>query len=114
MLKRMNPTKTAPGAAIDKLAQTFGECTALFFAMGDPVRQQIIMLLAEAEGFNVSEITERLPLSRPAISHHLKVLRLAGLVDRRRQGTENVYFLTIEEALELLKRFVAEVEECEA
>jgi len=52
-------------------------------------------------------------LSRPAISHHLRVLRQAGLVRIRRRGTENYYSLTIDAALALLKRFVFEVENCE-
>jgi DNA-binding transcriptional ArsR family regulator len=39
----------------------------------------------------VGELAAGLPVSRPAVSQHLKVLRLAGLVQERRQGTRNIY-----------------------
>jgi DNA-binding transcriptional ArsR family regulator len=103
------------GVPSKQVARTFTRCKPVFFAMGDVTRQQIILLLAraEAETLNVTQLAKKLPLSRPAISHHLLVLRRAGLVGVRRQGTERYYFLTIEDALDLLKRFVAEVEDCE-
>lgn len=96
-----------------QVARTFADCKPLFFAMGDSTRQGIILALERTDELNVSQLADRLPLSRPAISHHLKVLRQAGLVDVRRQGTEHFYFLTIDDALERLKRFVHEVENCE-
>lgn len=101
------------GIPARQVKRTFALCKPMFFAMGDATRQQIILLLEKAESLNVTQLAGRLPLSRPAISHHLGVLRHAGLVGVRRQGTERHYFLTIEPALALLKRFVAEVEDCE-
>lgn len=94
------------------MARTFAQCKPMFFALGDVTRQQIIVLLENAETLNVTQLAKKLPLSRPAISHHLGVLRQAGLVGVRRQGTERYYFLTIDAALALLKRFVADVENC--
>jgi ArsR family transcriptional regulator, arsenate/arsenite/antimonite-responsive transcriptional repressor len=99
--------------AVDQITATFADCTSLFFALGDVTRQQIIVQLAQNEELNVTQMTERLPLSRPAVSHHLKVLRQAGLIGVRRSGTEHFYALTIDDALTLLKRFVHEVENCE-
>jgi DNA-binding transcriptional ArsR family regulator len=101
------------GVPPKQVARTFALCKPVFFALGDATRQQIIVLLEKTGSLNVSELANRLPLSRPAISHHLRVLRQAGLVDVRRQGTENHYFLTIDAALALLKRFVYEVENCD-
>jgi ArsR family transcriptional regulator, arsenate/arsenite/antimonite-responsive transcriptional repressor len=98
---------------VRQVARTFARCAPLFHAMGDPVRQQIIMLLATSEEMNVNTLAGRIDLSRPAISHHLKVLRQGGLIKMRREGTENHYSLAWENALDLLKRFVAEVEDCE-
>jgi ArsR family transcriptional regulator, arsenate/arsenite/antimonite-responsive transcriptional repressor len=97
---------------VDQVARTFARCTPLFFAMGETPRQQILLLLTEHGVLNVGQIAERLPLSRPAISHHLKILRQAGLVDLQQAGTENRYFLTVEPAIELLETFVAEVKAC--
>jgi len=101
------------GVPLRQVARTFANCKPLFFAMGDSTRQEIILVLEQTDELNVSQLADKLPLSRPAISHHLKVLRQAGLVGVRRQGTENFYFLTIEAALERLKRFVHEVANCE-
>jgi len=99
--------------SVGRVARTFRRCKPLFFALGDETRQQIILLLEKTDAANVKELTARLPLSRPAVSHHLQVLRQAGLVRIRRQGTENYYSLTIESALTLLKRFIHEVENCD-
>lgn len=98
---------------IKRLSRTFERCKPLFFALGDGTRQQIILLLEKRDAANVKELAAKLPLSRPAVSHHLQVLRHAGLVGIRRQGTENYYSLTIESALTLLKRFIDEVENCD-
>ena len=91
------------------LAQTFADCKPLFFALAEVPRQQILLLLTEHHEMNVGQLAERLPLSRPAISHHLKILRQAGLVEVRQQGTENFHRLSAESAVELLRRFVSEL-----
>jgi len=96
-----------------QVARTFAQCKPMFFALGDMTRQRIILLLEKTESLNVTQLARKLPLSRPAISHHLGVLRQAGLVGVRRQGTERHYFLTIGAALVLLQRLVTEVEDCE-
>lgn len=49
-------------------------------------------------GLNVREITKRTSLSRPAVSHHLKILKTAGLIDVHREGTCNYYYLSIEDS----------------
>ncbi len=94
---------------LEQLAQTFADCKPLFFAMAEMPRQQILLLLTEHHEMNVGQLAERLPLSRPAISHHLKILRQAGLVEVRQQGTENFHFLTAEPALELIERWTHEL-----
>jgi len=59
------------------------------------MRQDLVQLLARGE-LNVSEITDRGTLSRPTVSHRLKVLRRAGLVRVRKQGREMYYRLNKE------------------
>lgn len=59
-------------------------------ALGDPTRQAILTLLSR-EQLTVSELSERFDLSRPAISHQLKVLLDAGLLRRERRGRERLY-----------------------
>jgi DNA-binding transcriptional ArsR family regulator len=58
--------------------------------MGDSTRRQIFELLA-AGPLSVGELAERLPVSRPAVSQHLKALKEAGLVVDRAVGTRRIY-----------------------
>ncbi|WP_234380331.1 ArsR/SmtB family transcription factor [Streptomyces sp. CMB-StM0423] len=61
-------------------------------AVGDPTRRAIMTCLAERERA-VGELADELPISRPAVSQHLKVLRNAGLVTERTAGTRRIYRL---------------------
>jgi DNA-binding transcriptional ArsR family regulator len=63
-----------------------------FEALGNPQRRQIVQLLARRPR-SVREISDRLPISRPAVSRHLKVLSEAGLVSAEGSGARNVYRL---------------------
>lgn len=108
-----------------ELKQHFHTCMPLFIALGDEIRLSIIEALTDEaltgresgrrtspagdtrtpadpnlppHGLNVREITERTSLSRPAVSHHLKILKTAGLIDVHREGTCNYYYLSIEDS----------------
>jgi DNA-binding transcriptional ArsR family regulator len=59
-------------------------------ALGDPTRLAVLERLAEGP-LAVGELADTLPVSRPAVSQHLKVLKDAGLVRDQRQGTRRVY-----------------------
>jgi DNA-binding transcriptional ArsR family regulator len=61
-----------------------------FAALADPTRREIFERLARRP-LAVGEIAEGMPVSRPAVSQHLKVLKEAGLVTMRTEGTRNVY-----------------------
>jgi DNA-binding transcriptional ArsR family regulator len=61
-------------------------------ALGDPSRFAIVQCLAERPRA-VGELADELPISRPAVSQHLKVLKSAGLVTDRPEGTRRVYRL---------------------
>jgi DNA-binding transcriptional ArsR family regulator len=61
-------------------------------ALGDPSRRAILECLAERPRA-VGELADELPISRPAVSQHLKVLKEAGLVTDRAAGTRRVYRL---------------------
>lgn len=95
-----------------ELKEFFHQCMPLFIALGDEIRLTIIESLTDAaykncggdfsaenlsrHGMNVHEITDKTSLSRPAVSHHLKILKNAGLISIRREGTCNYYYLTID------------------
>jgi DNA-binding transcriptional ArsR family regulator len=61
-------------------------------ALGDPTRRQVFELLREGPR-SVGELAAELPVSRPAVSQHLRVLESAGLVTHRREGTRHLYEL---------------------
>lgn len=77
------------------LAEEFKKCQKTIIAIGDETRQRIILTLLEHEagGMRVGEITERTHLSRPAVSHHLQILKEARIVGMRRKGTMNFYYM---------------------
>jgi ArsR family transcriptional regulator, arsenate/arsenite/antimonite-responsive transcriptional repressor len=95
---------------LDDVLATFRASAPIFNALGDKFRQDIVMLLAQQERLNVGQIAERMPLSRPAISHHLKVLLQAGLVQMERVSRENFYTLSVDEGLATLRLFVEQAE----
>lgn len=90
-------------------------------ALGDPTRRQVFELLRGGPQ-SVGELAAQVPVSRPAVSQHLRVLEDAGLVTHQRNGTRNLYELDGEGVAELrvwvddfwsdaLARFKATVEE---
>ena len=77
------------------LAEEFASCTKILTALGDETRQHLIlemMRFGECSGVRVCEITEKTNLSRPAVSHHLQILKDAGIVKMRKEGTKNYYY----------------------
>lgn len=89
----------------------FSELGRFLIALGDPTRQQIVMALSR-ERLNVTELTERFPLSRPAMSHHLKVLSHSGLLVQERQGRERVYRVNVGRCRQLANQLKAFVGTC--
>jgi len=59
-------------------------------ALADPTRRAIFEQLRDSEA-TVNELARQVPVSRPAVSQHLKVLKNAGLVRERRQGVHRIY-----------------------
>ena len=68
------------------------ESTEMLAALADPARQDLVLLLARTE-LNVTDLAARIELSRPTVSHHLGILRRAGLVRARKRGKEVYYRL---------------------
>ena len=69
---------------------------ALFAALADPTRRQVIRSLSGAEPVTASGLAAELPMTRQAIAKHLGALERAGLVEPRREGRETRYRLTPE------------------
>ena len=68
------------------------ERNSVFEALADPTRRAVLDLLATREQ-SVSDLVARFRVTQPAISHHLRILREAGLVKNRRSGRQRLYRL---------------------
>lgn len=87
--------------------------TRLLDAAADPVRLSIVFLLARGDRLNVGEIAAHYPqMSRPAISHHLKVLKDAAIVRNEKVGQEVHYWLDRSRIIEELRALALEIEVC--
>jgi DNA-binding transcriptional ArsR family regulator len=78
-----------------------------FDALGDPHRRAILVLLGSG-GRTVREIAETLPISRPAVSRHLRLLKEAGLVTDQPRGTRRIYHLH-DQGIEAVQAYLFEV-----
>lgn len=82
-------------AEIDRLSEDFAKCRKILLALGDENRQHMILEMMKMErctGVRVNEITEKTHLSRPAVSHHLRILKDAGILKMPREATKNYYY----------------------
>ena len=87
-------------SSAERLAQWFS-------VLADPTRLRLFSLIATAgEACAACDLAEPLGVSQPTVSHHLKVLRDAGLVDSERRGRW-VYYQAIPEKLEILSRTIS-------
>lgn len=77
------------------ISEELKACRNTFVALGDETRLHIIAALLESDpaGIRVGEITQKTNLSRPAVSHHIKILKNTGVIRVRREGTRNYYYL---------------------
>lgn len=74
----------------------------VFTALGDEHRQRILLTFAPGERLNVGQIAEVSTLSRSAVSHHLKILREAGVLDSRKEGKEVFFWINKDFLLEVI------------
>ena len=78
-----------------------------FEALGDPNRRAIIELLRDGDR-SVQELADALPISRPAVSRHLRLLKGAGLVTDRAEGTRRLYRLH-DDGIEAVREYLERV-----
>jgi DNA-binding transcriptional ArsR family regulator len=84
-----------------------GAATDPFEALGDPTRRRILELLGR-EPQSVAVLADQLPVSRPAVSRHLRVLKEAGFVGEVPAGTRRVYHVR-DEGLDAVHAYVEQV-----
>lgn len=90
-----------------QLAAEFESCRKILLALGDENRQHLILEMMRAgqcDGIRVGTMTEKSSLSRPAVSHHIRILKDAGLLKMRREGTKNYYYFDAD--MEAMSRLI--------
>jgi len=78
----------------------------------EPTRLQILFLIGERGRMCVGDIAKRFKISRPAISHHLKVLKNSGLVETERAGQEIYYTICTDSVVDTLRTLADAMEAC--
>lgn len=94
------PASTGPNPLNDGTAK---DLVQLFKLLADETRLRILCFLLQEKELNVRTLCELLGQSQPAVSHHLALMRVAGLVDSRRDGKHNFYRILPERVGELLE-----------
>jgi ArsR family transcriptional regulator len=99
-------------ATVAQVRKAARNCSLIFNALGDPNRQDIMIMLETDGPLNVLQITERLNLARPTVSHHLKILSNAGLLKATKKSRETFYESEWSDASRNLKRFMRLLWDC--
>jgi ArsR family transcriptional regulator len=92
---------------------TIKDMVKIFKLLSDETRLKILFYLTQADELHVRALCELLGQSQPAVSHHLALLRVAGLIEPRREGKHNFYRLMTERFESLLDTLFASIPEGE-
>ena len=93
----------------DLAGSTIKDMVKIFKLLSDETRLRILFYLTQADELHVRALCELLGQSQPAVSHHLALLRVAGLIEPRREGKHNFYRLMTERFEALLDTLFASV-----
>lgn len=99
-------------AYLHSLPEEWLPAAAVLSALGDPMRQKIVLLFEPGEELSIKDIVEVFSLSRTAIVHHLDVLHRAGILTVRRRGKSTLYSLDpapVLEALDNLRHYIHDI-----
>lgn len=88
----------------------FKKGVPIFTILQDENRQRILVMLCRTDQMTVNQITAQIALSRPAVSHHLKLMLDAGILAVSKTGTERYYRANMMATLKLLKALTASLE----
>lgn len=100
-------------AKLTQLQANFRTCTQILSAIGDETRQLIVLAIIQSgcDGLRVGDITAQTHLSRPAVSHHLRILKEAGIVKLHKEATKNYYYLDPTVWLGDMKKLITQMED---
>ncbi|GBG14597.1 ArsR family transcriptional regulator [Novimethylophilus kurashikiensis] len=94
---------------IQHLPEDWQSISAIFVAMGDPQRQRLLLAFEPGERLTAGQLCDASPLNRTTVSHHLKVLRQAGVLNSEKVGKEVFYWVNREAVAAALDNVLAYV-----
>lgn len=94
----------------DHIRELFRGSRPFFIALGDPVRQELLMSMVDGESLSVKELTARTNLSRPTVSHHLRILKEANIVVEQVRGRQTFYKPQTGEYFETVKKLIQTID----
>lgn len=92
-----------------KMQRLFKQSLPLFNALGHPIRQQLMLLMMEGRRKSVAELTAHTALSRPTVSHHLKILWDAHILAKTKEGRKTYYYPQMGDYFDPIKELVETV-----
>jgi ArsR family transcriptional regulator len=111
VLKRRSRKSVEDGAALSSPLKVndgiINDLTAVFKLLADKSRLKIVLALAQEKRMHVSALCKLLKQSQPAVSHHLTLMRMVGLVGYDRNGKHNFYYVASDYLGELFEQFFA-------
>jgi ArsR family transcriptional regulator len=100
--QRPGATSTTMEVMPEVSEQAVRELAQVFKLLSDETRLRILFYLAQNNELHVTDLCNRLGQSQPAVSHHLALLRVSGLIESRREGKHNFYSVRTDHFGELL------------
>ncbi len=89
--------------------ETIADLTSVFKLLADKSRLKIVLALAQQGPMHVSALCQLLGQTQPAVSHHLTLMRIVGIVGYDRNGKHNFYFLASDYLRDLIEQFFSEL-----
>lgn len=96
-----------------KVRRLFEANLPIFNALGDETRQKLVMLILEGQQRSVHELAELVSLSRPTVSHHLKILKDVGIITEHRVGTRTIYHTGRSQYITSVEALINVIKSCE-
>lgn len=106
-LRKDEPSEISPALKVSN--KTIHDLTAVFKLLADKSRLKIVLALAQQGPMHVSALCQLLRQTQPAVSHHLTLMRIVGLVGYDRNGKHNYYYLASDFLADLFEQFFADM-----
>ncbi|MCL2037685.1 winged helix-turn-helix domain-containing protein [Candidatus Saccharibacteria bacterium] len=99
---------------IKRIAQLFRQTLPLFDGLGHPVRQKLMMLMLEDKPHTVAELAAKIGMSRPSVSHHLRVMLENDMIIAERVGRKTYYRPMVAKYIAPLQGLIDELTGCDS